>query len=82
MLEVKVLPKEQCLAIANIIGHPGKSDDEKLLYLPDEVFGRTYDVDYCAGEFNCYAYDDRRKGNWAIPSYFCETVSIKVHHKE
>ena len=81
MLEVKVLPKDKCLAIAKVVGHTGDDDDELLAYLPDEVFGNTFDVDYCAEDFNCYAFEDRSKGHWAIPTYFCESVYLKVNHQ-
>lgn len=81
MLEVKVLPKDMCLAIANAVGHTG-DDEEKLLYLPDSVFGNTFDVDCCTGNFYCYGSAEDRKLHWEIPAYFCQTVSIKVHHKE
>ena len=81
MLEVKVLSKKQCLAIAEIMKHPGSTEDEKLFYLPEQVFGRTLDVDCCTGNFRCYDATDNKLG-WEIPAYFCETVSIKVHHKE
>lgn len=71
--KVKVLSKGRCLMIANIVGIKGESDDEKLLYLPNKVFGRVHRVDYMAGDFVVYDNADNEL-HWNIPPYFIEEV--------
>ena len=72
---VEVLKKEECLAIAKIIHGDRFTDDELLEYLPDDVFGKTFNVDYICENFNVYDFDGKTK--WEVPPYFVKKVMNK-----
>ena len=72
---VEVLKKEECLAIAKIIHGDRYSDDELLEYLPDGVFGETFNVERVCNYFVVYDFDGKTK--WEVPPYFVK----KVMHK-
>lgn len=69
---IKVLSKDQCLAIAKAVMIGKKMTDEELLvYLPDSVFGDTFRVDRIEHDFVVYADLHER---WRIPPYFVEYI--------
>lgn len=80
MKYIKVLPKEECIAIAKIVlGYKeyNGTEDKLLVCLPNNVFGRVFRVDYTDG--NIVVYDDfegSSKLRWHIPTYFCERASL------
>ncbi len=71
MREIKVLEKDKCLKIANIVGFEGKNSDELLLYLPESIFAKTHRVDFADGDFVIYGDD---KNRWRVPPCFVENV--------
>lgn len=68
---IKVMSKQQCLEIAKIVNFDKtKTDEEHLVFLPNEVFGETHNLDYIDGDF--VIHDN--KGELRIPCYFVKTA--------
>ena len=73
-MKIKVMSKETCLAIAKA-KNPEKfwSEDRYLYYLPDEFFGKEFNVE--VDSFCCEGFKETDTPMyWYIPCWFVENI--------
>lgn len=80
-MKIKVWSKDKCLTIAKVLNHKvNQSDDVLLDYLPDEVFGKSFEV--TSQENNSYSITDAEGYTWSVRTAFIEKIDDgKKYHK-
>ena len=70
---VRIMGKDQCLEIAKIavLDDPKAESDDLLRYLPDHVFGNTFEA--LAVNADCVIVKDKKNNQWSVPFYFIES---------
>jgi hypothetical protein len=70
---VRIMGKDQCLEIAKIavLDDPKAESDDLLRYLPDHVFGNTFEA--LAVNDGCVIVKDKKNNEWSVPFYFIES---------
>lgn len=72
-MKIKVWSKDKCLTIAKVLNHKvNQSDDVLLDYLPDEVFGKSFEV--TSQENNSYSITDAEGYTWSVRTAFIEKI--------
>lgn len=81
---VKVFPKDTCLEIAKVVRGPKSNkmnDDELLMYLSDNLFGRIWEVDSIAETIVVKIQCATEALKWQILPYFCEKIFMSEQNE-